>query len=79
MAFRKGERKDAVMAERLRRFEQDEGVVFVGKAQEKTSVLRTEKRRNPTTGQPYPWIATSTAMVNHYYFYPSTATSGRSS
>src|SRR5207249_12281266 len=47
--FRKGERKDAVMAEHLRHFGQDEGVVFVGKAQEKTSVFRTEKRRSPTT------------------------------
>jgi hypothetical protein len=21
------------------------------------------------TGAPYPWIVTTTAMVNHYYFY----------
>jgi hypothetical protein len=38
--FRKGERKDDVMAEHLRRFDKDEGVVFVGKAQEKTPVFR---------------------------------------
>src|ERR1700747_3142191 len=31
VAFRKGQRKDAVMAEHLRRFAQDEGVVLVGK------------------------------------------------
>jgi hypothetical protein len=43
--------------------------VFVGRAQEKTPVLRTEKRRNPTTGQAYPWLVRSTAMVNHFYFY----------
>jgi hypothetical protein len=67
--FRRGERKDAVMAEHLRRFGPDEGVVFVGKAQEKTNVFRTEKRRSPTTGAPYPWIVRSTAMVNHYYIY----------
>jgi DNA-binding MarR family transcriptional regulator len=67
--FRKGERKDDVMAAHLRRFGQDEGVVFVGKAQEKTKVFRTEKRRSPTTGAPYPWIVRSTAMVNHYYIY----------
>jgi hypothetical protein len=67
--FRKGQRKDAVMAEHLRKFGQEEGVVFVGKAQEKTSVFRTEKRRSPTTGKPYPWIVRSTAMVNHYYVY----------
>jgi hypothetical protein len=65
--FRKGERKDAVMAEHLRKFHRTEGVVFVGKAQEKTAVFRTEKRRSPVTGLPYPWIVRSTAMVNHYY------------
>jgi hypothetical protein len=67
--FRKGERKDQVMAERLRQFDRDEGVVFVGKAQEKTPVFRTEKRKSPKTGQTYPWIVKSTAMVNHYYIY----------
>jgi hypothetical protein len=67
--FRKGQRKDTVMAEHLRKFDKEEGVVFVGKAQEKTPVFRTEKRRSPTTGQPYPWIVRSTAMVNHYYIY----------
>jgi hypothetical protein len=67
--FRKGQRKDAVMAQHLRHFAHDEGVVLVGKAQEKTPVFRTEKRRSPTTGQPYPWIVRSTAMVNHYYVY----------
>jgi hypothetical protein len=67
--FRKGQRKDAVMAEHLRKFRQEEGVVFVGKAQEKTPVFRTEKRKSPTTGRPYPWIVRSTAMVNHYYIY----------
>jgi hypothetical protein len=67
--FRKGQRKDDVMAERLRGFDREEGVVFVGKAQEKTPVFRTEKRHNPRTGRPYPWIVRSTAMVNHYYIY----------
>jgi hypothetical protein len=67
--FRKGQRKDDVMKEHLRKFDKDEGVVFIGKAQEKTPVFRTEKRRNPKTGQPYPWIVRSTAMVNHYYIY----------
>src|SRR5437764_3636192 len=67
--FRKGQRKDDVMKEHLRKFGKDEGVVFVGKAQEKTPVFRTEKRRNPKTGLAYPWIVRSTAMVNHYYVY----------
>lgn len=67
--FKKGQRKDDVMAERLQEFQAEEGVVFVGKAQEKAPVYRTEKRRNPRTGQSYPWIVKSTALVNHYYFY----------
>jgi hypothetical protein len=50
-------------------FSSSEGVVFVGKAQEKASVFRTEKRRHPDTGRSYPWIVRSTALVNQYYFY----------
>ena len=56
--FRPGERKDDVMAERLKRFEGAEGVVFIGKAQEKTAVFRTEKRHSPN-GRSYPWIVRS--------------------
>jgi len=69
VAFQKGQRKDDVMKEHLARFTRPEGVVFVGKAQEKTAVFRTEKRRNPKTGYTYPWIVRSTAMVNHFYCY----------
>ena len=69
ISFEKKQRKDDVAAEYLAAFTQEEGVLFVGKAQEKTPVFRTEKRRNPQTGQTYPWIVRSTAMVNHYYFY----------
>jgi hypothetical protein len=58
-----------VMAEHLKPFAGEEGVVFVGKAQEKTPVFRTERRRSPTTGRPYPWIVRRTAMVNSYYIY----------
>src|SRR5882724_10098829 len=67
--FEKGQRKDAVMAEHLRRFAHEEGVVFVGKAQENTPVFRTERRRSPTSGRPYPWIVRRSAMVNNYYIY----------
>jgi hypothetical protein len=69
IAFHKGQRKDDVMKEQLRQFDKLEGVVFLGKAQEKTPVFRTERRRNPENGQRYPWIVRSTAMVNHYYWY----------
>jgi hypothetical protein len=44
-------------------------VVFVGKAQERCTVYRTEHRRNPHTRKTYAWIVKSTALVNHYYFY----------
>ena len=67
--FRKGQRKDDIAKERLAKFNREEGIVFVGKAQERAVVFRTEKRRNPQTGQSYPWIVQSSAMVNHYYFY----------
>jgi hypothetical protein len=67
--FRKGQRKDDVAREHLARFTGEEGVLFVGRAQEKTPVFRTEKRRNPVTGASYAWIVRSTAMVNHFYVY----------
>jgi hypothetical protein len=69
LTFAKGQRKDDVALEYRARFRATEGILFVGKAQEKTPVFRTEKRKNPKTGQAYPWIVKSTAMVNHYYFY----------
>jgi hypothetical protein len=68
VTFKKGERKDDVAASYLADFEPSEGVLFVGKAQEKASVFRTEKRVN-ADGSKYPWVLRSTAMVNHYYFY----------
>ena len=67
--FRKGERKDDIAAEHLKRFTKPEGVLFIGKAQEKTPVFRTERRRNEETGVSYPWLVRSTAMVNHFYVY----------
>ena len=41
---------------------------MVGKAKKTPSCSR-KARRNPQTGQTYPWIVRTTAMVNHYYFY----------
>jgi len=69
ITFQKGQRKDDIAKQMRAGFDKDEGVVFVGKAQEKAPVTRTEKRTNPKTGQKYPWLVRSTAMVNHYYFY----------
>src|SRR6266542_2883960 len=67
--FVRGQRKDDLAQEYLARFTGEEGVLFVGRAQEKTPVFRTEKRRNSVTGASYAWIVRSTAMVNHFYVY----------
>jgi hypothetical protein len=67
--FRKGQRKDDIAAEYRKKFTRPEGVVFIGKAQEKTRVFRTERRRNEQTGATYPWLVSSTAMVNQFYVY----------
>jgi hypothetical protein len=75
--FARGQRKDDVAHEYLARFQArngagtdaQEGVLFVGRAQEKTRVFRTEKRRNPVTGMSYPWIVASTGVVNQFYVY----------
>jgi hypothetical protein len=68
VTFEKGQRKDEVAQQYLASFEGEEGVLFIGKAQEKASVFRTEKRRD-ADGKRYPWIIRSTAMPNHYYVY----------
>src|SRR4051812_4464056 len=69
LRFAKGQRKDDIAKHYHAQSTGAEGILFVGKAQEKTPVFRTEKRRNPETGRTYPWIVRTTAMVNHYYFY----------
>src|SRR5258708_29394527 len=66
--FAKGQRKDDVMHEQLQRFTAVEGVVFIGRAQEKTPLVRTEKRRD-SNGDSYPWIVKTTGLVNQFYFY----------
>jgi hypothetical protein len=69
ITFEKGRRKDEVAAELRAKYPHREGVVFIGKAQEKCTVYRTEKRHNPKKNTSYAWIVKSTALVNHYYFY----------
>jgi len=66
--FQKGQRKDALFQQRLRRFKADQGVVFVGVVQEKARVPRTIRRQCPGGGT-IPAIDYTTAMVNFYYFY----------
>lgn len=69
ITFRKGERKEDIVLPYRLAAKGRERVLAVGKAQEKTPVFRTEKRRNPETGAVYPWIVKTNALVNHFYFY----------
>ena len=69
IAFARKQRKDDVAKEHLAVSDDKQGILFVGKAQEKARVFRTEKRRYADSDKVYPWIVRSTAMVNHYYFY----------
>ena len=65
VSFDKGQRKEDVAAQFRAGFSKPEGVVFIGKAQEKCTIYRTERRRNARTGKSYAWIVKSTALVNH--------------
>jgi hypothetical protein len=65
--FERGERKEDVAKEYLADFLREEGVLFIGKAQEKIKTVRTERRYDEHG--PYPWLVMSTAVVNQYYCY----------
>jgi hypothetical protein len=69
VTFAKGQRKDDVTRERLGDFAQPEGVLYIGKAQERFASFRMIKKISAHTGQPYPWFTRGTVMCNHYYFY----------
>lgn len=69
--FARGQRKDDVMHEYLAAFQaagRTEGVLFIGRAQEKNTVFRTEKRR-AADGRSYPWIVKTTSVVNQFYVH----------
>lgn len=66
--FKKGERKDDMAHEYLKAFPGTQGVLFIGRAQEKTQLFRTETRHH-ADGQPYPFIVQTTGVVKHWYFY----------
>jgi hypothetical protein len=69
ITFGRRQRKDEIAREYLANFSAPEGILFVGKAQERATVVRTISQKNPRTGKSYPWLQKSTSMVNHYYFY----------
>jgi hypothetical protein len=66
--FVKGQRKDDVMHPHLAGFDQEEGILFIGRAQEKTGLFRAERRRD-ANGDAYPWIVKTTGVVNQFYVY----------
>lgn len=68
ISFEKAQRKDDLAQRFFASSKVEEGVVFVGKAQEKVPVLRTERRPAPN-GATYPWIVRSSAMVNQWYIH----------
>ena len=43
-------------------------MLFIGRAQEKTPLFRTERRRD-ADGESYPWIVRATGVVNQFYVY----------
>jgi hypothetical protein len=47
VTFEKGQRSDDITQKYLRSFGKSEGVVYVGKAQEKARLMRTERRLQP--------------------------------
>lgn len=69
ITFDRGQRKDELAQQALADFPDREGILFIGKAQEKSYVVRTITKKNAETGRDYPWLMKSSAMVNHYYFY----------
>ena len=69
ISFAKGQRKDDLAQQFLAKFTHEEGVLFVGRAQEKAGVWRTQRRYNRVTGGSYAWLVRSTAFINFFYFY----------
>jgi hypothetical protein len=69
LTFEKDTRKEELAATYRAQFTGTEGILFIGKAQEKVRTFRTQGRRCPHTGASYPWLVRATALVNQYYFY----------
>ena len=66
--FAKGQRKDEVTQRLLADFTGTEGVLYAGRAQEKSNVWGTQRRYH-ADGRSYAWLVRSTAFINFFYFY----------
>jgi hypothetical protein len=62
------ERKDEVTQRYLAAFTGIEGVLYAGRAQEKATVWRTQRRYH-ADGSSYAWLVKTSALVNFFYFY----------
>src|SRR3989440_9404933 len=62
------ERKDEVTQRYLAGFTGTEGVLYAGRAQEKATVWRTQRRYH-ADGSSYAWLVKTSALVNFFYFY----------
>ena len=62
------ERKDEVTQRYLAGFTGTEGVLYAGRAQEKATVWRTQRRYH-ADGSSYAWLVKTSALVNYFYFY----------
>jgi hypothetical protein len=62
------ERKDEVTQRYLAGFTGTGGVLYAGRAQEKATVWRTQRRYHPD-GSSYAWLVKTSALVNYFYFY----------
>jgi len=62
------ESKDEVTQRYLADFTGTEGVLYVGRAQEKATVWRTQ-RRYGADGSSYAWLVKTSALVSYFYFY----------
>ena len=62
------ERKDEVTQRYLAGFTGTEGVLYAGRAQEKATVWRTQRRYH-ADGSSHAWLVKTSALVNYFYFY----------
>jgi hypothetical protein len=67
--FKSGQRKDDIAKKRYARFRGQEGVVFIGVAQEYDRAFRSKPRRRKGHAAPFFEFYRASVAVNHYYFY----------
>ena len=63
--FERGQRKDEETQRRLKQFQAEEGVLYIGVAQEKFAGFRVIKKISAYTGTAFPWLARGMAGGLH--------------